>query len=59
MAVGTSEGVVGVFDLRSSRPLVSKDHMYGAPIVDIKFHQGGMDGLGGEREASTMRACIR
>lgn len=37
-AVGTSNGLVSVFDLRSSRPTVIKDHMYDAPIVDIKFH---------------------
>ncbi|KAK9867626.1 hypothetical protein WJX84_003781 [Apatococcus fuscideae] len=37
-AVGTSNGLVAVFDLRSSRPTVIKDHMYDAPIVDIKFH---------------------
>ncbi|KAK9867222.1 hypothetical protein WJX84_009551 [Apatococcus fuscideae] len=37
-AVGTSNGLVAVFDLRSSRPTVVKDHMYDAAIVDIKFH---------------------
>ena len=37
-AVGTSNGLVAVFDLRSSKPTVIKDHMYDAPIVDIKFH---------------------
>ena len=37
-AVGTAKGLVAVFDLRSSRPTVIKDHMYDAPIVDISFH---------------------
>ncbi len=37
-AVGTSGGRVALFDLRSPRPLLVKDHMYGAPIVDVKFH---------------------
>ena len=45
-AVGTSSGLVSVFDLRSSKPLTVKDHMYSSPIVDLKFkesdHQSGM-----------------
>ena len=31
-------GKVGLFDLRKPEPLVVKDHLYDAPIVDIKFH---------------------
>ena len=37
-AVGTSNGLVALYDLRSSRPLLVKDHMYGDKITDIKFH---------------------
>lgn len=37
-AVGTTNGLVALFDLRASRPSIVKDHMYGAPIIDIKFH---------------------
>ena len=37
-ALGTSNGLVALFDLRSSRPLLVKDHMYGDAITDIKFH---------------------
>lgn len=37
-AVGTQNGLVAIFDLRSSRPTIVKDHNYGAPIKDIKFH---------------------
>ena len=37
-AVGTSNGLVALYDLRSSRPLLVKDHMYGDKISDIKFH---------------------
>ena len=33
-AVGTSSGLVALFDLRSSKPLTVKDHMYSSPIVD-------------------------
>lgn len=45
-AVGTSSGLVAIFDLRSSKPLTVKDHMYSSPIVDVKFkesdsHSGG------------------
>ena len=30
VAVGTGNGLVGLFDLRSQKPVVVKDHMYGA-----------------------------
>ncbi|KAH9621055.1 hypothetical protein KSS87_011836 [Heliosperma pusillum] len=39
MAVGSSEGKVLIYDLRSSHPLRVKDHMYGSPILDIKWHR--------------------
>ena len=41
VAVGTSSGLVALYDLRSSRPYLVKDHMYGDPIRDIKWHSGG------------------
>ena len=37
-AVGTSNGLVALYDLRMSRPTAVRDHMYGQPILDIKFH---------------------
>ncbi|KXZ56503.1 hypothetical protein GPECTOR_1g450 [Gonium pectorale] len=43
VAVGTTNGLVALYDLRSQRPLVIKDHMYGSRIVDIKFHSYGAD----------------
>lgn len=49
MAVGTSNGLVALYDLRSQRPLVVKDHMYGSKIVDIKFHSYGADASAGNR----------
>ncbi|RMX66217.1 hypothetical protein DD238_001255 [Peronospora effusa] len=36
--VGTSEGQCLLYDLRSSRPLLEKDHQYGLPIVNLQFH---------------------
>jgi ribosome biogenesis protein ENP2 len=30
VAVGTGNGLVGIFDLRSQKPYVVKDHMYGS-----------------------------
>ncbi|XP_024523152.1 nucleolar protein 10 [Selaginella moellendorffii] len=38
LAAGTSAGQVLVYDIRSSAPIAIKDHMYDAPIVDIKWH---------------------
>lgn len=48
-AVGTTNGLVALFDLRASRPTMVKDHMYGAPIRDIKFHTA--DSLAGKWHA--------
>jgi ribosome biogenesis protein ENP2 len=38
LAVGTSTGHVALYDLRRASPLRIKDHQYGLPIVDIKYH---------------------
>lgn len=39
MAVGSSDGKVLIYDLRSSSPVQVKDHMYGSRILDIKWHR--------------------
>ncbi|KAH7387446.1 hypothetical protein KP509_16G023700 [Ceratopteris richardii] len=39
IAVGTRSGKVLLYDLRSSTPIYTKDHMYGMPIIDIKWHE--------------------
>lgn len=39
MAVGTSTGKILIYDLRMSDPVQVKDHMYGSPILKIKWHQ--------------------
>ncbi|OWZ03471.1 Nucleolar protein 10 [Phytophthora megakarya] len=36
--VGTSEGQCLLYDLRSSKPLLEKNHQYGLPIVNLQFH---------------------
>ena len=48
VAAGTADGKVALFDLRSSRPVVVKDHMYGTAITSIAFHSvvGGLAGSG-------------
>jgi len=38
--VGTSTGQVLLYDLRSSKPLLVKDHMYGLPIKRVLFTRG-------------------
>ena len=40
-AVGTSTGQVLLYDLRSSNPLLVKDHQYGFPIKSLDFHSSG------------------
>lgn len=39
LALGTNTGHVLMYDIRSQRPVLTKDHRYGLPIVDIKFHE--------------------
>lgn len=38
MAVGTATGQILLYDIRSDKPFLVKDHMYGLPIKDIEFH---------------------
>ncbi|CAD1472939.1 unnamed protein product, partial [Heterotrigona itama] len=39
LGVGTSTGQILLYDIRSSKPFLIKDHMYGLPIKNIEFHQ--------------------
>lgn len=38
MGVGTASGHVLLYDIRSSQPLLIKDHMNGLPINNVVFH---------------------
>lgn len=38
LAVGTSTGHILLYDLRSSKPWLGKDHQYGYPIKNIKWY---------------------
>eukprot|EP01029_Cantina_marsupialis_P022793 TRINITY_DN5589_c0_g1_i2.p1 TRINITY_DN5589_c0_g1~~TRINITY_DN5589_c0_g1_i2.p1 ORF type:complete len:668 (+),score=230.85 TRINITY_DN5589_c0_g1_i2:81-2084(+) len=39
LAVGSKTGVVVILDVRSSQPMIRKEHQYGEPIKCIKYHQ--------------------
>lgn len=39
MGVGSGNGKVLIYDLRASKPFQEKDHMYGSPILRIKWHK--------------------
>lgn len=39
LGVGTSTGQVLLYDVRSSKPFLVKDHMYGLPIRSLDFHE--------------------
>ncbi|EFN87882.1 nucleolar protein 10 [Harpegnathos saltator] len=39
LGVGTSTGQVMLYDIRSSKPYLMKDHMYGLPIRSIEFYE--------------------
>jgi ribosome biogenesis protein ENP2 len=38
LGVGTSNGNCILYDIRSSRPLYTKEHQYGLPVIDIAYH---------------------
>lgn len=38
MGVGTTNGLILLYDIRSSKPITIKDHLYGLPILDMAFH---------------------
>ena len=56
LAAGDHDGIVRLYDLRSSRPLIEKDHMYGSPIVDVKYHTA-VDGT--RRVMSTDKRVVK
>ena len=37
---GTKGGCIGLYDMRSSKPLHVKEHQYGLPIHTVQFHKG-------------------
>ena len=58
VAAGTSCGHVLLYDLRSSRPLQVKDHMYDSRITSVKFHSGHRGGMsGGAGEGYVVSSC--
>lgn len=38
LGVGTATGQILLFDIRSDKPLLVKDHLYGLPIKKLAFH---------------------
>ena len=38
MAIGTSTGNCILYDIRSSKPMFTKEHQYGLPVIDVTFH---------------------
>ncbi|CAG9771940.1 unnamed protein product [Ceutorhynchus assimilis] len=38
LGVGTATGQVLLYDIRSDKPFIVKDHMYGLPIKNVEFH---------------------
>lgn len=43
MAVGTATGQIMLYDIRSNKPYLTKDHMYGLPIKSVSFLDGTLD----------------
>lgn len=41
-SVGTSEGIVSLYDLRSTDPVITKDHMYDFPITKVQIQKSSI-----------------
>ena len=39
LGVGTTEGHCILYDVRSSKPLYTKEHQFGLPVMDVQFHE--------------------
>lgn len=48
MCAGTRGGNVALYDLRSSTPLLVKEHQYGLPVHTVQFHGGSGTVLSGD-----------
>eukprot|EP01012_Entosiphon_sulcatum_P035056 TRINITY_DN4450_c0_g1_i1.p1 TRINITY_DN4450_c0_g1~~TRINITY_DN4450_c0_g1_i1.p1 ORF type:complete len:630 (+),score=154.80 TRINITY_DN4450_c0_g1_i1:23-1891(+) len=59
MGAGTNKGAVALFDLRSTRPSVIKDHHYGEPIKRIQFLRPAMDISAQSSQQLVMSACTK
>lgn len=49
--VGTAAGTAYLYDIRSSRPLASKDQGYGLPIVDVTLHADRQHAISADRKS--------
>jgi len=58
LGVGTSTGQVLLYDIRSNKPLLTKDHMYGLPIKKVLF-TGGAEGSEEEKVLSLDSQVVR
>jgi ribosome biogenesis protein ENP2 len=38
LGIGTNNGFCYLYDIRSKKPLYTKEHQYGLPMVDISYH---------------------
>jgi ribosome biogenesis protein ENP2 len=44
LGVGTSNGNCILYDIRSSKPLYTKEHQYGLPVINIAYHNSSAAG---------------
>jgi len=59
LGVGTTNGQVLLYDLRSNKPLTTKDHMYGLPIKKIDYHTEHNHDLVFSMDAQTVKIWER
>jgi ribosome biogenesis protein ENP2 len=59
LAVGSAHGAVAVYDMRSARPLASKDHRYGCAVHTVSFPQAHELHCSAEDPPLVLSACSR
>ena len=44
--VGTSDGRALLYDLRHNKPIYVRNHPYGLPVIDVRFHRNTINTIG-------------
>lgn len=59
LGVGTSNGNCILYDIRSHKPLYTKEHQYGLPVLDVTFHNDTSGKTGAKRVISTDKKIVK
>lgn len=58
MVVGTASGYCHLYDIRSHKPVHTKEHQYGLPIVDITYHNASKSIMTADKKLVKIWDCV-